>query len=247
MRFSSIILAFFIALSPISFTKIFFHEVPNAEAADRTISEYEEWTTDQEIDGYILVESGATLVIKKGVTVTFKSGSRIDVEGRLISKGTQNSPVKFKKEGIDELPEEEIYEYEGYFIYIYGGEVYLKNTDISGGGNVAPYEAKNNSILNTAYAYGEEGIIYVFGNMAKLTMNGCNIHGNVAGVYLDGAKGENIKVNRTLFNRNIYFDERDHNLQGSAMPNFKYNWWRNPDGPEKREIAMFHTNISAKG
>jgi hypothetical protein len=240
-RFFCLLLTLVFTFSPVSFPGIFQWQIPDVKAADDIIiSGYEEWTTDREIDGYVSIESGGTLVIKSGVTVTFKGGSQIEVRGKLISKGTRNNPVKFKREGIDKIPVDEygdIYDYTGYSIDIYGGEGYFKNTEISGGGNVAPYEVRNNKFTNTAYAYGETGAIQVFGNAAKLTMDACNLHDNAAVIYLDRARGENIKVNRTLFNDNVYFDENDYSLQGSVMPNFKYNWWRNSNGPEKTGSA----------
>jgi hypothetical protein len=65
-----------LVFTPISFAEIFSGEYFKAKAyGEKIISGYEEWTIDQEIDGLVQVEPDATLVIKNGVTVTFKEES----------------------------------------------------------------------------------------------------------------------------------------------------------------------------
>ncbi len=233
--FLAIILLTIFTLSPVALLEIFNPESPKASAyEEETITGYTEWTTDQQIDKYITIDQEATLVIKKGIHVTFKEGGVLNVEGKLYSRGTKNNPVIFRKEGVDKIPLDEegyVYEYDGYSIYVYG-EAHFKDTDISGGGNIFPYQVKNNSFFNTVYAAGEYGAVYVSGG-GKLTMEECNVHDNIGGIQLYYFLGNNIKVNKTIFEDNIYFDEKDSGLQGSSFPDFQNNWWRGPNGPEK--------------
>ncbi|MDP2665307.1 MAG: right-handed parallel beta-helix repeat-containing protein, partial [bacterium] len=65
--------------------------------ADSEISENTVWTkTDSPyiVQGWLMVDQGATLSIEPGVVVQFDSGG-IDVLGRLLVKGTSDEPVTF--------------------------------------------------------------------------------------------------------------------------------------------------------
>ena len=225
-------LIFLFVLSPVSPSKIFqeYLNVNADEDEEEIISEYTEWTSDREVDGYVTINQDATLVIKKGVTVTFKEGSSLIVEGKLFVKGTKIEPVKLRMDGVDEISFDdfETIEYYGYQIRIFG-EASFREVDISGGGGLYQQYLKGNNFLNQVYATSSEGAI--LSENGKLEMNNCYLHDNVGGVHLRGTDGEKVTVNKTIFEDNFSFDVRNDYGEG-IYPNFMYNWWRGPDGPE---------------
>ncbi|HPN96272.1 MAG TPA: alpha/beta hydrolase [Candidatus Moranbacteria bacterium] len=225
-----IVIVFFLSFIPVSLSQLLLNDHSEA-ATTKKISGYEEWTDNKKIEENIIIEEGATLVIKKGVTVTFKEGYNLYVEGKMLAKGTKTDPIKFRKEGLEEMPPEELWNYNGYLINI-SGEANFINVDISGGGNIYEVYLKGNELVKKAYANDSYGVIYATDN-AKLKMSDCNIHGNVGGIHLLRAHGENIKVYKTLFDSNNIFDVRNSQSTGYKSPDFRYNWWRRPEGPEK--------------
>ena len=221
-----------LVFTPISFLEIFSGEYFKVKAyEEEIISGYQEWTSDREIDGSVQIEPDATLVIKKGVTVTFKEGSYLYIYGKLFAKGTKNNPVKFRREGVEEIAANEGGEYSGYQIYIQG-EADFNNADISGGGSYFDVYLKGKNIVNRAYAVGESPVISV-ADEARLKMRNCYIHGNMGGIELYYVDGGNVRVYKTLFERNEKYDVLNSYSWGQETPDFRYNWWNSATGPEK--------------
>lgn len=226
-------LALLFVLSPISPLNFFLQENENASAREQQIiSDYQEWTTDREIDGKVKIEEGAVLVIKKGVKITFKNDSSLYVYGKLFVKGTREEPVKFSLENAKEIEfgENETIEYFGYRILV-RGEAVFRNADFSGGGDIFQKYLKGNNILNKTYAADSSGVILVQGG--GLDASECNFHDNVGGVQAQWVnEGNKIRVNKTIFENNYSFDVRNDYTEGGYTPDFMYNWWGNPNGPE---------------
>lgn len=173
------------------------------------IADYQEWTADKTITTPIIIDNGATLVIKKGVTVTFDGGT-LEVNGNLFTKGTLKENVKFRK--ADGAP--------NYSINV-GGKMVMRNTDMSGGGTEA-YIIGKNSFLNIANAFYMGGINVSYGT---LDAEGCNFHDNDVAVNVSYGLA---KVNRSKFVNNSVMDA---SYNGDSTANFKYNWWGNAGGP----------------
>ena len=211
----SIILIF--SLLPISlknFTNLFSSAdvAPNGD-----IIGIEIWDQDKTIDKHYTVESGATLIIKKGVTLNFASGG-IQVYGTLFIEGTPDDLVKIRKTG------------DAYSIGAYdGGKIYARNVDISGGGYSACLIGKK-TIIDTAYACAWFGAIY--SQKGKLDIQNVLFHDNdialaVAGVYQNNAG--NVKVNRSEFLNNSQYDAVVNGVSDDL--DFRYNWWGSANGP----------------
>ena len=226
-------LILFFSFSPISPSNFFNQIKNNADARGfQTISGYQEWTENKEIDGGIEIEKGATLVVRKGVKVTFKKNSSLYVNGKLFVKGTKADPVRFNMDGVDDISfdDNETVEYYGYRILV-NGEAYFKNADISGGGDIFQYYLKGNNVLNKTYAADFGGAVVVQGG--KLNISECNFHDNVGGVQVQWTNEENsVRVNKTIFEDNYSFDAINSDDEVGHESNLKYNWWRGPNGPE---------------
>ncbi len=225
------IILFFI-FYPVSPLKIFSLGNNNADARELiTVSGFEKWTEDRVIDGGVSIGRGATLVIEKGVKITFKKNSTLYVDGKLFVKGTRKNPVKFKMDGVDEISfgDDEEIKYTGYRILV-SGEAIFKNVDISGGGDIFPRYLKNN-ILSRAYAsdyasYG--GAIVVQGGRTEIS--GCYFHDNVGGIQIERLDENNdFSAHKNIFEDNYSFDADNEDTGNS---DFRYNWWRNSEGPE---------------
>lgn len=231
-KFLIITLILIFAFSPVSPLKFFSQKNNEVMAREHeTISDYyKEWTEDREIDGSVTIDENTTLVIKKGVKITFKKNSTIYVNGKLFVKGTKEEPVKFSMDGVNEISfeEEETIEYYGYRIIV-SGEAVFKNVDFSGGGDIFQYYLKGNSILNQAYAADHGGVVVAQGG--KINVSDCYFHDNVGGVQIKWVdEGNNVEVHKTIFEDNYSFDAK--NDSDEVNPDFRYNWWRGPDGPE---------------
>ncbi len=203
----------FVPISPLRF-------IAHSQTADgyEHITGYQEWNSDKAVSSPIIVDPEATLVIKKGVTITF-AGASIDVQGTLITEGTQNENVKFKKgDGYSNfaLPVES------------SGKMIMRNTDVSGGGASVGL-VRNNTILNAADAFYQGGIQI---NGGALDVEGCNFHDNDVAIYIMNSGYDKIKVNRTKFENNKIVDVF---IRGSysKLPNFQYDWWGSADGPDQ--------------
>ncbi len=198
-------------------------DVPVDDPLD--ITDYREWNKDIVVDGSLTIEERGTLVIKKGVTVTFKDYSSISVLGKLFVRGTVKNPVVFRKDSGANAD----YSYD---IKIYsGGEANIRNADISGGGS-RPFRFEVNLFINSAYADSPEGVVVVQNN-AKLEMEGSRVHDNNFGIAVDPQSGKDIRVNRTVFSGNTFGDVLCMSSGGGALPDFRYNWWGHDGNPEK--------------
>lgn len=237
---ASLILAF--TLAPVSPPGIFVFS--QEEPQDEEITGYKEWKENKLISESVYVSSEATLIIKKGITITFKEGASIIVAGKLFVKGTKKDPVKFRKEEAEEAVENADGDYSGYSINI-TGEAYFKNADITGGGNSVPVFVNNHNFFNQTYAGYASGAI-IAGGSAKLRVEESDIHGNISGINLEYLNSESyVKVNRSSFFRNVHNDVSVAEFNwNDKIPDFKYNWWGSSDGPEK--ICYTPTSCSYK-
>jgi hypothetical protein len=193
-------------------------------------SDYAEITADTEINHYLDIPSYATLVVRKGVTLTFNGGS-IGVSGRIFLKGTVKKPIIVKK--ASGAP--------SYSISTRGnGVIEMMNVDVSGGGSneAPPIIIGKKSLWNNALAFGLEGAISVWGG--KLITEGCRFHDNEIAVAF-GQYNSETKVNRSKFSHNSVYDV----LSGAPDKfNLKYNWWGSEQGPNLEKISG---NIDSSG
>lgn len=211
----SLILSVVTIFSPLSFERILTH----SQAYSYTeIKGYQEWTEDKTIDGFINVNRGATLVVKKGITITFNRGD-INIDGTMVIGGTVMHPVVLKNTTGTH-----------YSLSVSsGGRLVMRNTDVSGSGFGA-YSVKRNNFVNKALAAYINGGINVSGGW--LNVEGCNFHDNNSPIVIDGINLERIKINRSKFLNNNDFDIYYFGSQGNKI-DARYNWWGSPDGPSK--------------
>jgi len=85
-----------LVFSPINFS--FFVNVSPVSAIDLVITKDTEWSELQIISGYVTVEKGVTLTIKKGTAVKFEGQSGLDIQGNLMLKAPQVIQCFFKRE-----------------------------------------------------------------------------------------------------------------------------------------------------
>ncbi|MFA6973589.1 MAG: alpha/beta fold hydrolase [Parcubacteria group bacterium] len=199
-----LILAFI--FSPLSFSNI--HLLTQAADIEEIIG-YQEWTQDKIISNQINVNSGSTLVIRNGVTITFDNGS-MNVDGKMIVSGTVKNPITFKKTATGK----------NYTIST-RGELVMRNADVSGAGSEV-FMVKNDSLVNIARAAFLGGIT-VRGGL--LDIQGSSFHDNVSAINIISG---NVRVNRTRF-----FNNQNDVARGSTSSDFRYNWWGNPEGPAR--------------
>ncbi|MCX6761956.1 MAG: alpha/beta hydrolase [Candidatus Moranbacteria bacterium] len=210
---AAIFLITFLPLSPENLIGLFSHANIDEEG---NITGYEVWDQDRVVDMKYTVQPGATLVVKNGVTLTFKGGS-INVKGDMFVNGTVNHPTILKKTG-----------YWNYYIDVQtSGKLVIKNADISGTG-FGPCTVMNNSILNQALACPVDGGINVYGGW--LDIEASNIHDNNTPIYISDQNLNRVKVNRNKFSNNKNWDVYYYGTAGSQL-NFKYNWWGSSAGP----------------
>ncbi|HBR71961.1 MAG TPA: hypothetical protein DEA27_04160, partial [Candidatus Moranbacteria bacterium] len=223
IKSASIWLIFLLSIVPFSFSGWFtFSQGAEYEEIDG----YQEWTENRIVDGEININPEATLVIKKGVKITFEGRAGINAQGKLIVKGTVKEPVVFQKgsEGSE------------YSISIdSGGEAKISNADISGGGAAPGILMYNDKFFaNTAKA-ASEGAIYVYRN-GRLEIESSNLHNNITAIYVEKSSVFNpVKVNRSKFINNADYDVVCSNCISDT--DFKYNWWGYADGPKKYFIG----------
>ena len=207
------ILAVLIFLLPFSFKNSLVFSEENIQFED----DYTEITEDFEIDGELYIPEGKTVVVKKGVNISMNN-AQLEVEGKLVIKGTLVSPVKIEnKEGSF-----------GYYIeVISGGELEMMNAEVIGGG-INLYPAENKIFSNTALAYSPYmGAVSV--KNGKFTGQNINFHDNVIAVSIEG--NSSVKVNRSRFSNDVQYEVKRSGTFGTA--DFRYNWWGNPNGPVK--------------
>lgn len=209
-------LIFTITLAPISFSNIF---VRSQTIDPEFISGYQEWTQSRSVNGLVTVNTGATLVIKNGVTLAFNGGS-ILVKGNLIVSGTVKNPVKFQRaEGA------------GYYSIRVdsGGKLTMRNSDMSGAGLMA-VPIGSNSLLNTARAFYEGGINM---NGGTLNVQGSNFHDNDVAINISRSSAGKVIVNRSKFSNSQTLDVYYNSASASPSVDFRYNWWGNSSGPSQ--------------
>lgn len=210
------ILIFIISLAPISPLNFIVRSQTIDEYGYEHITDYQEWASDRIITNPIIIDSGATLVIKKGAIITFNEGT-FDVLGSLIAEGTIKENVEFRKaDGASK-----------YSIGVDGGKLIMRNVDMSGAG-MSVQMARSNSIINTANAFYQGGLQI---NGGILDVEGCNFHDNDVAMFIGDVDSNNIKVNRSKFENNAVLDVA-YGGYGNT-PNFQYNWWGKADGPSK--------------
>lgn len=215
-------LIFLFILAPISPSKFFPIRNFSAKAdSAENVSGYQEWDTDKTIDKNISILSGATLVIKPGVVVTF-DGGEVSVDGTMVASGTIKKPVIFKKADGSRW---------AYSISVKtDGKLIMRNADVSGGG-YSRYTMKKNSIFNSALASGIiTGGIDVNGGW--LDVENSSFHDNKTAIFVGNQNLDRIKVNRSKFFNNESFDAYYCGSSGNNL-DFKYNWWGNSNGPSK--------------
>ena len=193
------------------------------EVPDNIITGMVTWSEDRVVTEEMIVESGATLIIPKGVTVEFGEFGSLLVQGVLRVEGSVERPVFFRKQaGIDGAQ---------YSITADGvGLISIRNADISGGGRavdailVADHE--DSSWLSQARAtwsyVGAVGAV----SGGTLDIEGANFHHNGLAVFVDSASSRKAKVWRSKFSHN----ERDIVGSGYAV-DARYNWWDREGGP----------------
>lgn len=211
-----IFLIFAITLAPISFSNIF---VQSQTVDPEFISGYQEWTQSRSVNGLVTVNTGATLVIKNGVTLAFNGGS-ILVKGNLIVSGTVKDPVKFQRaEGA------------GYYSIRVdsGGKLTMRNGDMSGAGLMAVPVA-NNFLVNIANAFYEGGINI---NGGTLNVQGSNFHDNDVAISISRSSAGKVIVNRSKFSNSQTLDVYYNSASSSPSVDFRYNWWGNSSGPSQ--------------
>ena len=201
-------------------------EWPVWEDTEQNMYSYKEWNTDMLISESLTINMGATLVIKKGVTVRFSRGVSINVLGKLFVKGTLKNPVVFKR--AEDFASSQ-YSYS--IIIANNGEANIMNADISGGGRY-PIYMMYNPFINTAYAASPTGVVSL-GDDAKLKISSSRIHDNNMGITANPKYGADLTVNRTAFSDNALGEVVCNNTQDGILPDFRYNWWGKNTGPEK--------------
>ncbi|MFA6383652.1 MAG: hypothetical protein WCX17_04510 [Parcubacteria group bacterium] len=202
--------------SPISFSNIVTY---SQTSEDEEISGYQEWTQDRTVSGNVKINSGATLVVKNGVTITFDR-AYVNIEGTMVVSGTVKNPVTLKK--ADRW---------NYYMKVgSNGRLIIRNTDISGSGFGPNTVYDNKSIFNKALANP-----YVLGGInvgnGWLDVESSSFHDNNIAIVVDNTNVERVKVNRSKFFNNKNYDVYYSGLNAAGL-DFKYNWWGSPDGPD---------------
>ncbi|UMX48043.1 MAG: hypothetical protein L7H18_00665 [Candidatus Nealsonbacteria bacterium DGGOD1a] len=173
----------------------------------------QEWAESRSIDKQVVINAGARLTIKKGVKITFQNNGSILVNGDLLAKGTVKNPIVFN--GMNG--------YAGRIITVgESGKADFRNAEISTSaidGGLPPRQ--------TAVSVSGAGI---------LEMQACNINGNAAGIELNRVNGGNIKINRSKFFNNIV-DVANNDPAAAVLPDFKWNWWGDSDGPNQSRVT----------
>ncbi len=214
---------------------IFVVDVSSVNAQTIEISNDETWNEDKIIEGSVIVNSGVTLTIAKGVSITFKgTESGISVHGKLIAKGTVANPVKFDLE--DDISEENFYGITAHN----GGEIFMTNAEVENGGyyyvptygffeKIRGFFVKNTlAVYNTGAIGVEEG--------GKMEAEHCFFHDNKIGVAVYWGENYNesdVMVNRSKFENNSPYDVVN---AANVSMNFKYNWWGSENGPDRDKI-----------
>ncbi len=194
-----------------------------ALAAAEYISGTTVWAEDHIVNNYLIIPTGATLVIKKGIKVSFKNNAKIYVDGgELIVSGTVKDPVKIKAE------DESGKRYS--IIATRRGKITLRNADISDGGiSVVPigYGQTFSKVLAAEYF----GAVHL--DNGSLDAQACNFHNNENAISFKNSNALNIRVNRSKFVDNFNYNVVSSFSTG-MLPDFRFNWWGETEGPRKK-------------
>ncbi len=184
------------------------------------------WSENRVVNGSIVVNPGAELIIAKGVTVEFDGKVRLDVLGKLSIEGTPTAPVVLKKKDSDVN--------DSYTVAAdSSGSIVVRNADISGGGGATEIFQVGEgsgwkSFLKRAQAFWVyNGALSVM-NSGSLDIEGVYFHHNKLAVYSDSYSYHRLKVWRSKFIENEWDVVNQHS---SGMADIRYNWWGNEGGP----------------
>jgi len=208
-RYLSLFLVLVFVFSPVSFSSI---ATLSQAVSVEEITGYQEWNQNRTIDRNVIVKPGATLVIGKGVEITFVNPwIGIQVNGNLFINGTVKEPTSIKSNSVN-----------GSFSITtgVGSNVNIRNAEMSNGGSeVYMVERK----LNTAMASSYSGVVQV--NGGNVDIQNTTFRNNRYAVIVTSSTAK-VRVNRSRFIDN-YFDVGSYN----ASNDFRYNWWGSPTGP----------------
>ena len=205
------IVIFSIVFSPLSFSS--FQYLSQAADGEEVIVDYQEWNQDRIIDRNVVIESGATLVIGKGVDITFtEPWIGIDVMGSLFINGTVKEKATIKSDltmGSFAITAQE------------GARISIRNAEIINGGSSAQLIRNN---FSTAVAANYRGAIQVDGG--SVDVQNTTFKNNMYAVVTSNPDAV-VRVNRSRFVDNGF----DVETVGAA--DFRYNWWGDPAGPQE--------------
>lgn len=208
-RYSSLFLVLAFVLSPVSFSSI---TTLSQAVSVEEITGYQEWNQSRTIDKNVIVKPGATLVIGKGVEITFVNPwIGIQVDGNLFINGTVKEPTIIKSNSVD-----------GSFSITAeaGSNVNIRNTEISNGGSEVFMVQRK---FNTATAGSYKGVIQI--NGGNVDIENTTFRDNQYAVVVMSSSAK-VRVNRSRFIDNGYDVWSAYN-----NADFRYNWWGSPTGP----------------
>jgi len=181
------------------------------------ITDYQEWNESRIIDKDVIIRSGATLVIGKGVEINFVTPwIGIIVEGNFLVKGTLKEPVVIKSDLVT-----------GSFSITTtaSSNVMIRNAEISNGGSAA-YLVRG--VMNKVSANSYRGSLEIDGG--EIDVQNTTFKNNLYAVIVNSSDAI-IRVNRSRFIDNNFDVEVNGN--GNSNVDFQYNWWGNINGPEE--------------
>jgi pimeloyl-ACP methyl ester carboxylesterase len=200
-------LIFTFTISPLSFSNI--TELLRVDAS-QDITGYQEWNQDLAIDSNVTVLAGATLVINKGVHISFtQKWLNLNVYGTLIIKGTPSAPVTLSGVDKDNFA----------IITRQDSTTIISNANIVNGGYTA-FQVK--ALTNTATASGYKGALQVDGGNVKVRNT---IFKNSSNAVLVSTDVANVHINYSKFIDNGF------DVDAPNGTDFKYNWWGQSTGP----------------
>lgn len=203
-------LALAFVLSPVSFSNI---AVLSQAVETEEITGYQEWNQSRTIDRNVVVNPGATLVIGKGIEISFTNPAlEMQVEGNLFIQGTVKEPVGIKGDPSNG----------GFSITAEtGSSITIRNAEIVNGGSEAFLIGK----LNTATAANYKAAIQV--NGGNVDIQNTTFRSNLYAMIVSSSTAD-VRVNRSRFIDNDF----DVEAEGTGA-DFRYNWWGSPDGPKE--------------
>jgi pimeloyl-ACP methyl ester carboxylesterase len=207
-KYFAIPLVFVFIFSPVSFSSII---ALSQTVSIEEITGYQEWNQSRTIDKNVVVKTGATLVIGKGVEINFtQPWIGIQVKGNLLIQGTVKEPTVIKSSsptgGFSLIAEA-------------NSSVTIRNAEISSGGS----EAFIVGMMNTALAGSYKGAVQV--NGGSVDIQNTTFRNNLYAVVV-ASSSANVRVNRSRFIENN-FDVESYDINDD----FRYNWWGTASGP----------------